>query len=308
MTVSRSCPQHTRITILEIFHKLAMTPEGSEAIFKSHFHSNDLDQKPESYLFITMLVIDIRSTIPSLQEKLHSDDYLATSERLGKAYDIVSAFVGFLIQSLDLMSIDDNISNHPASVGPMPVDLLLKLRTNISETMSLTVEYLRDRYDSSTAGAAGLHPAARSSIDRSSPLAIAWDTSNGMFADPLTLSQLRTLSLWLRDEENDALRREAAGVMDALLALYQHRGEQDFRYPVLVALEVCLSGHFLSSLAPRFDKNLVTSRKRLLPDQIVVTSRLQSEDGNADPKTLLRGSPSVLKESKRSSKREAGLH
>lgn len=263
MTISRSCPQQTRTTIMEIIHTLALTPEGSEAIFKARSHSSDLDKKPDSYLFITMLVIDIRSTIPSLQEKLHSEDYLATSERLGRAYDIVSAFIGFLIQSLDLMSGDDHFSNHYGSVGPMPVDLLLKLRTNISETMSLTIEHLRDRYDSSTAGTAGLHPAARSSIDRSSPLLIAWDTSNGMFADPLTLSQLRTLSLWLRDEENDALRKEAAGVMDVLLALYQYNGEQDFRYPVLVALEVCLSEHFTISLVQR-SRKLVTSRKHLL--------------------------------------------
>lgn len=229
-----------------------MTPEGSEALFKPQVHNTDLDQKPDSYLFITMLVIDIRSTIPSIQEKLHSNDYLATSERLGRAYDIVSAFIGFLIQSLDMMSSDDIISNHPASAGPMPVDLLLKLRTNISEAMSLTIEHLRDRYDSSTAGAAGLHPAARSTIDRSSPLPIAWDTSNGMFADPLTLSQLRTLSLWLRDEENDGLRKEAAGVMDVFLALYQYDSEQDFRYPVLVALEVSLRRPCLLSLAQTF--------------------------------------------------------
>jgi len=238
LTTLRVCPQQTRTLIVGIFHTLAMTPEGSAAIFNPQFERSNQDQKPESYLFTTMLLIDIRSTIPCLQEKLHSEDYLATSERLGRAYDITSAFIGFLIRSLEMMSDDDSM--HPATSAPMPVDLLMKLRINISETMSLTIEHLRDRYDSSTAGAAGLHPSARSTIDQFSPLPIAWDTSSGIFADPLILSQLRCLSLWLRDEENDALRKEAAGIMDVLLALYQHNGDQDFRFPVLVALEVRL--------------------------------------------------------------------
>ena len=230
-TVFRSCPQATRTQIMNIFHTLAMTREGSSAIFGLNTLAGDSDQRPESYLFVTMLLIDIRSTIPSLQEMLHTEEYLAISERLGKAYDLTSAFIGFLIQSLESMSMAEN----PSSPAPMPVDLLLKLRTNISETLSLTIEHLRDRYDSSTAGAAGLHPSARTSA--STPLPIAWDTSSGMFNDALTLSQLRTLSLWLRDEENDALRREAAGIMDVLVALYQHKDDQDFRSPVLVALE-----------------------------------------------------------------------
>lgn len=301
MALLRSCPQETRTPIMEIFHTLATTPEGSEVIFNSRGHGSDLDQKPEIYLFITMLIIDIRSTIPSLHEKLHSDDFLAISERLSRAYDIVSAFIGFLIQRLEMMSSDDSIS------GPLPVDLLLKLRTNISETMSLTIEYLRDRYDSSTAGAAGLHSAARSSIDQSSPLPIAWDTSSGMFADRLTLSQLRTLSLWLRDEDNDALRREAAGVMDALLALYQYNGEQDFRYPVLVALEVCLSRSFVPSLVQRFGKLPRCKTIHLSYIMLYLIEYVLWID-NADSETLLRALPSVPKESRHSYKREAGFH
>lgn len=211
-----------------------MKQEGSTVLFRTNVESSS-DEKPESYLFITMLLIDIRASIPSLQEKLHSADYTSISERLARAYDIISAFIGFLVRSL----IADDDPNDTAFSAPMPVDLLLKLRTNISETMSLTIEHLRDRYDSSIAGAAGLHPSARTPNGPSSstPLPIAWDTSNGIFEDPLTLSQLRSLSLWLRDEENAALRSEAAGTMDVLLALYQHSGDFDFRPPVLVAFE-----------------------------------------------------------------------
>ena len=230
-TILRSCPQATRTQIMNIFHILAMTREGSSAIFGLNIIAEKSDQKPESYLFVTMLLIDIRSTIPSLLEKLHTEEYSVICERLCKAYDLTSAFIGFLIQSLETMSTGET----PSIPAPMPGDLLLKIRTNISETLFLTIEHVRDRYDSSTAGAAGLHPSARTSA--SAPLPIAWDTSSGMFNDALTLSQLRTLSLWLRDEENDALRREAAGIMDVLIALYQHQNDQDFRSPVLVALE-----------------------------------------------------------------------
>jgi len=249
----RSCPPETRSQIIDIFHILVMTQEGSSAIFERGHKENKPDEEPESYLFITMLLIDIRSTIPSVQEKLHSEESPATSERLSKAYDIISAFIGHLIRSLE-------------TTIPMPIDLLLKLRTNISETLSLTIEHLRDRHDSSTAGAAGLHPSARAPSDTSSstPLPIAWDTSTGLSNDPLTLSQLRTLSLWLRDEENNPLRQEASGIMDVLLALYQHDGAQDFRFPVLVALEGILEtsdgiGAFLQNEGwPPLAKDLTT--------------------------------------------------
>lgn len=239
MSALRSAPPETTTQIMQILATLATTTEGSHAVFGADDKDGKPDQKPRSYLFVTVLLIDIRSTIPSLQEKLHSTEYPDISERIARAYEIIAAFIGFLVQSLEAMdNNDENDGPDPAFSAPLPIDLLMKLRTSISEVMSLTIEHLRDRYDSSTAGAAGLHPSARTPNEGSSNLLpIAWDTSNGMFKDPLTLSQLRALSLWLRDEENDALRREAAGIMDALLALYRDTSDQDFRYPVLLALE-----------------------------------------------------------------------
>ena len=232
LSIVHSSQRETKAQIIDIIHTLAVSQDGFLALFYSNNQKSALDAKPPSYLFITMLLIDIRATIPSLQEKLHSNEYPTISTRLTKSYDIISAFIGFLGHITEEME----RSEHTFS-SPIPLDLLLKLRVSISETMALTIEYLRDRYDSSTAGAAGLHPSVRSSNGESSsePRPIAWDTSTGMFEDPLTLSQLRALSLWLRDEESD-LRKEAAGIMDVLLALYQSDGEQDFRDPVCVAL------------------------------------------------------------------------
>ena len=236
-TALHSCLPETTTQILDIFHALCMTEEGSLVLFQDG-KSSESDQRPETYLFVTLLLIDVRSSIPSLQEKLHFEEYPKLSERLGRAYDLISAFIAYLIRSLESISLDDSASASPFS-SPMPVDILSKLRTNISEMLSLTIEHLRDRYDCSIAGAAGLHPSARVPNDPSSstPLPLAWDSSTGIFTDPLTLSQMRTLSLWLRDEENDTLRAEAAGVMDVLLALYQYKDNQDFRSPVLIALQ-----------------------------------------------------------------------
>ena len=240
MSALRSTPPETTSQIMQILAMLATTREGSQIVFGVGDQNEKLDEKPKSYMFVTVLLIDIRSTIPSLQEKLHSAEYPDISERVARAYDIVSAFIGFLLQSLEAMDSDDDDDEGSGSAfsAPMPVDLLMKLRANISEVMSLTIEHLRDRYDSSTAGAAGLHPSARTPSQGSTKiLPIAWDTSSGISRDPLTLSQLRALSLWLRNEENDALRREASGIMDVLLALYRDASDQDFRYPVLLSLE-----------------------------------------------------------------------
>ena len=239
MSALRSTPPETTTQIMQILAALATTREGSQVIFSARDKDDKMDQKPQSYMFVTVLLIDIRSTIPSLQEKLHSAEYPDISERIARAYDIISAFIGFLLQSLDAMDSDDEDEGSlPQFSALMPVDLLMKLRVNISEVMSLTIEHLRDRYDSSTAGAAGLDPSARTLSEGSSNrLPIAWDTSSGMSKDPLTLSQLRVLSLWLRDEESDVLRREASGIMDVFLGLYQDVTSQDFRDPVLLSLE-----------------------------------------------------------------------
>ena len=241
MSALRFTRPETTTQVMQILATLTTTMEGSQIVFGAKDKKEKTDQKPESYIFVTVLLIDIRSTIPSLQEKLHSAEYSDTSERLVRAYDIISAFIGFLVQSLEAVDSDDEGAASPAFSAPMPVDLLMKLRANISEVMSLTIEHLRDRYDSSTAGAAGLHPSARTrSEGTTNPLPIAWETSTGISKDPLTLSQLRALSLWLRDEENDSLRREASGITDVCLALYQDTSDQDFRFPVLVFLEAMI--------------------------------------------------------------------
>lgn len=125
----------------------------------------------------------------------------------------------------------------------MPPDLLLKLRKELSETMSLTIEYLRDRWDASVAGASGLHETARSgsaSTSEGTRLTLTWDTmKDDVRADPLILAGIRAIAIWIREDDNDNLRNETAGLMDMFVELYKgsSTGIVDFRYPVLLALE-----------------------------------------------------------------------
>lgn len=192
------------------------------------------DSKPFSYLLVNLLLTDLRSSFPTLLEKLNSAEYPSISRRLAAAFDVISSFVGFLVRSLD------EESESGFSMAP---DLLLKLRKDIAETMSLNIEYLRDRWDASVAGASGLHPSARTGTAATSEgtrLTLTWDSmKDDVGADALILAGIRALAIWIREDENANLRNETAGLMDMLIELYKSspRGALDFRYPILLAVE-----------------------------------------------------------------------
>ena len=238
---NRSGPQSRQSAVLLSATLLRLYPSHTPALLfnPKPLSATSKDSKSASYLFVNLLLIDIRSSIPSLLETLNSPSYPQTSNRLAASYDLTSAFISFLIQSLDSES----------SSLPFSPSLLLNLRTSISQSLSLTIEYLRDRYDASIAGAPGLHPSARTRVDPSStsgPLSITWDSATGgMETDPLTLAQVRTLALWLREDDGETLKKEAAGITDLFLALYtsttlkndDENKNLDFKSPVLIALE-----------------------------------------------------------------------
>jgi len=177
----------------------------------------------------------LRSSFPSLLPRLNSDEYPGISARLGAAFDIVSSFIGFLVRSLD----DDSAS----SGFSMDPDLLLRLRKDISETMSLNIEYLRDRWDASVAGASGLHPSARAGTATTSEgarLTLTWESmKDDVSSDPLILAGIRALAIWIREDDNENLRNETTGLMDMFMELYHtgFTGKFDYRYPILLALE-----------------------------------------------------------------------
>lgn len=198
--------------------------------------SDTAESKPFSYLLINLLLIDLRSSFPSLLAKLNSAEYTLISQRLAAGFDILSSFIGFLVRSLD-----DEGNGIPAF--SMPPDLLLKLRKDIAETTSLTIEYLRDRWDASFAGASGLHPSARTGTAATSEgtrLTLTWESmKDSVMTDPLILAGIRALSIWIREDENENLRNESSGLMDMFIELYKESNKTvDFRYPILLALEV----------------------------------------------------------------------
>jgi hypothetical protein len=109
--------------------------------------------------------------------------------------------------------------------------------------MSVAIEYLRDRWDASIAGAMGLHPDARSGAANTSTgsrLTLIWDSkTDSVSEDPLLLAAIRALAIWLREDDNETLRKEATGLCDMFMELYRNSSldKLDFRRPILVALE-----------------------------------------------------------------------
>ncbi len=209
-----------------------------ELLFKDDT-SGGTDSKPFSYLFVNLLLIDLRASFPSLLSQLNSADYPSTSQRLAAAFDVLSSFIGFLVKSLENEDLIPGFSISP--------DRLLKLRKDIAETVSLTIEYLRDRWDASIAGVSGLHRSARTGTAATSEgtrLTLTWESmKDNVNDDHLVLAGIRTLAIWIREDENENLRNESAGLMDMYLELYKmsHQSSLDFRYPVLLALEAILS-------------------------------------------------------------------
>ncbi|OAA79639.1 hypothetical protein LEL_03125 [Akanthomyces lecanii RCEF 1005] len=204
--------------------------QASELLFKD----NSNTEKPFGYLFVNLLLIDIRSSIPTLLASLNSPGYKQTSRHLASDFDIICIFIGHLVRSLEDESLETLI---------MPPDSLLRIRKSISETMSVTIEYIRDRWDAARSGAMGLDPSARPSkaeTSTGSHHTLAWDSIADMAEeDPFMLSALRALALWLREDENDQLRKEGTGLMDILIELFTSSpgSKLDFRPSVLVGLE-----------------------------------------------------------------------
>lgn len=198
------------------------------------FTDSKRGDKPFAYLLVNLLLIDIRSSAPSLLQQLNMPGYAATSRRLASAFDVICIFIGYLVRSLE--------DESPECLVMSP-DSLLKIRKGISETMSVTIEYLRDRWDASVAGAMGLHPDARvgnAETSTGSYLTLTWDSmANAADDDPFVLSAVRAMALWLREDENELLRKEATGLVDMFMDLYRASAPEklDFRSPILVALE-----------------------------------------------------------------------
>ena len=216
MSILHSTSPRMKERIMEIIHCLAMIPEGRSAIFETGSKTSNPDQPPLSYLLLSTIHANIMATVPYLQESRRYDDYETTSSRLIKEYDITSSFIGYLVTDIDANEGGDEFSL------PMLPDLLLKIQGKITDILNVTIEHLRDRYDACATGALGPRaPAPSSDQATSGGASTAAEAYGAMLDDPLTLSQIQTLSLWLANEDEEGLRKAAAGIMDVLKTIYQ---------------------------------------------------------------------------------------
>ncbi|PWW72699.1 DUF1941-domain-containing protein [Tuber magnatum] len=181
------------------------------------------EEKPFVYFFIQLVLIDLRASFPALLEQLATPSYESTAHRLASDFDVLAAFLGYLLMVEDLGDI------------PITPDLLLKLKADIGETFGLTLEFLRDRWDAGYAGAAGFEPG----FEKDVPLSITWETKleGGIAHDPLVIAATRALSLWLKEDES--LRKESGGLTDFFLGLWKKGKEDgvDHRFWILSSLE-----------------------------------------------------------------------
>jgi len=182
-------------------------------------------EKPFIIIFPTLLTIEIRSTLPSLLEHLASPTYPQTALHMANAYDLLTAFTAFLITTLSTI-----LDSGPSTPLPFPPSALLSLRTTISPTLSQTTEFLRDRYDAARTGAPGLDAATRHDLRITSDTvrALTWDNPGfAVFEDPIVVSGLRCLGLWIREDEEGGLRGEVAALMDVLVDLFAGSDEAE---------------------------------------------------------------------------------
>ncbi|KAI9762209.1 MAG: hypothetical protein M4579_000532 [Chaenotheca gracillima] len=250
--------------------------------------------KPFLYFFMNMVLIDIRTSVPSLMEILDKPSYQEASRFVSAGFDIVSAFIGFLVELLDEVD-DDTVDRGKLSDESNPwllldPDLLLKLRRDISETMSLTIEFLHDRWNHT-------HPAPN---QLTSPPTTNQTTPESTASDPLVLAAIRALTLWIREDDSPSLRKEASSITEVLLDLYTQSSSlsshsdptiPDFTSPVLLSLIPILTtkqGMAAFATANGFATLWLDFERRVLP----------SQDLSFDGSTIIQVLRASLEESK----------
>ncbi|KAI0194535.1 Neurochondrin-domain-containing protein [Xylaria flabelliformis] len=180
--------------------------------------SDDPDaSKPIAYLFVKMVQVDILSTLHILIPKLGTTEYPSLSRRIAAALDIMTSFVGFLITAADDVTIQQGLTP----------DRIIKLHEDLVRMVGDIMEYLRDRWDAFLAGARGIESEGTSGMN--------------VFEDPITPAAIRLIATWLRDDDGEALRTQAAGLVDLFAEYYKMNltstDMPELRLPILAALE-----------------------------------------------------------------------
>ncbi|KAI1505480.1 Neurochondrin-domain-containing protein [Biscogniauxia marginata] len=213
------------------------------------FSDDPNSSKPFAYFLITMLQVDFHSTVHLLLPMTKESNYLKVSQRLASALEVVSAFLVYLIGTID----DEDQSNVAKTARQMRVtispDNILKIRTDIARTIAEAMEYLRDRWDAVFLANRNRNPRTIAQSQHPPGEAtekLAWDvTEFNLFEDPITPAAVGLISIWLRDDDGAELRKQGANLMDVLVELYQrsvssspdNQKIRDLRMPILSALE-----------------------------------------------------------------------
>ncbi|KAL8875076.1 MAG: hypothetical protein Q9192_009105 [Flavoplaca navasiana] len=156
--------------------------------------------KPAAWLFIQQRLNDIRSSIPSLMDSSGDVDQM-TWFRVARCYELVIAFIKNLVEKSESMSEENDVElpYHPA--------LLLRIREDMSNLCSLTMEYLCDRFEAWEANKTIRRTPRGNKTDRFK--SVHKDTLPNMAEDELVSRQLWMLSYWLEEDDSEVLRKEA---------------------------------------------------------------------------------------------------
>ncbi|KAI0165868.1 DUF1941-domain-containing protein [Xylariaceae sp. FL1272] len=205
---------HCSAILLEVY------PEQAPQLL---FSDEPKASKHVAYLFVKMVQVDIMSTIHVLIPKLNTNEYVSISRRIAAALDIMTSFVGFLIGSGE----EDENEDEDSPQHSFSPDQILKVHEDLVRTVGDTMEFLRDRWDDHLAKARGIEPAR--------------DQDLGIFDDPVTAAAIRFIAAWLRDDDGETLRSQAAGLFDLFAELYKlnlsSKESPELRLPILAATE-----------------------------------------------------------------------
>ncbi|KAI2642854.1 Neurochondrin-domain-containing protein [Xylaria nigripes] len=230
---SRRAYTHCASILLRTFPELA----------SGFLFSDDPDTTtPVAYFFVKMVQADILSTLHLLMPDSPRTDRVSLSHRIAAALDIMTSFMGFLINAADDVTVQKTLTP----------DRILNVQKDLVRIIGDIMEYLRDRSDGVLAGARSLEP--------NQP-----DGTN-MFEDPTVPAAIRLIAIWLREDDGESLRKQGSGLIELFALLYKSNRTitdmSDLRLPIIAALEGILQ---TSDGREAFNKSDLLSRC-LIPD------------------------------------------
>ncbi|KAI1813907.1 DUF1941-domain-containing protein [Poronia punctata] len=260
MASNKPTEESRRAYILCASSMLTAYPETAPKLL---FSDEPRAPKPISYLFVKMVQVDVLSTLHVLIPKVNTAEYPSLSRRIAGALDIMTSFVGFLITVAD---------DETAQPGLTP-DQIIKLHEDLAKMVGDVMEYLHDRWEDFQAGSRGIESTQSS--------------KRSIFEDAITPAAIRFIATWLRDDDGETLRSQAAGLTDLFAELYKMNltspDTPELRLPMLAAFEGILQ---TSKGREAFNEHEVWSRS-LYSDLRAILSTTSSELTTVD---YMRGS------------------